>query len=132
MPQSKRHPARRPQQRPARPSHRNPAKAAAAAEPARAPSTGWRRSLEKVSVGPLVVMNSLPGWVVPVLLAVLLVAGLALPFAWAGLLLLVPTVFLGWLLLLSWPVIKPGGRLLRLIAVMVLLGAAVFRLMGNF
>ena len=28
MPQSKRHPARRPQQRPARPSHRNPAKAA--------------------------------------------------------------------------------------------------------
>jgi hypothetical protein len=88
--------------------------------------------LEKVSVGPLVVMNSLPGWVVPVLLAVLLVAGLALPFTWSGLLLLIPTAFLGWLLLLSWPVIKPGGRLLRLIAVLVLLGAAVFRLTGRF
>ncbi|MFN8169359.1 MAG: DUF6703 family protein [Candidatus Nanopelagicales bacterium] len=132
MPQSKRHPARRPQQRPARPSHRNPAKAAASAEPPRPTSTGWRRSLEKVSVGPLVVMNSLPGWVVPVLLAVLLVAGLALPFTWSGLLLLIPTAFLGWLLLLSWPVIKPGGRLLRLIAVLVLLGAAVFRLTGRF
>jgi hypothetical protein len=128
VPQSKRHPARRPQQRPARPSHRNPAKGAAPA-PAR---TGWRAGLERRSVGPLMVLNSLPGWLVPVALGVLLVAGLALPFAWSGLLLLVPIVFLGWLLLLSWPVITPSGRLLRLLAVLVLIGAMVFRVQGLF
>ena len=129
MPQSKRHPARRPQHRPARPGHRNPAKAAA---PERAPATGWRAALERRSVGLLVVMNSLPGWLVPVVLAVLLVAGLALPWAWAGLLLLVPALFLGWLLLLSWPVINVAGRVLRLLAVLAVLGAAIFRLTGSF
>lgn len=133
MPQSKRHPARRPQQRPARPSHRNPAKAAEKELGiAPAPATGWRAGLERRSVGPLMVMSSLPGWLVPVLLGALLVAGLMLPFAWSGLLLLVPTVFLGWLLLLSWPVITPGGRLLRLLAVLVLIGAMVVRVQGLF
>jgi hypothetical protein len=133
VPQSKRHPARRPQQRPARPSHRNPAKAAEKElGVAPAPATGWRAGLERRSVGPLMVMTSLPGWLVPVLLGALLVAGLMLPVAWSGLLLLVPALFLGWLLLLSWPAIGTGGRLLRLAAVLVLLGAAVFRLLGNF
>jgi hypothetical protein len=132
VPQSKRHPARRPQQRPARTNHRNPAKSAASAQPERVPATGWRAVLERRSVGLLVVMNSLPGWLVPVVLAVLLVAGLALPFPWAGLLLLIPILFLGWLLLLSWPVISAGGRLLRLIAVLSLIGAMFFRLTGSF
>lgn len=140
MPQSKRHPARRPQQRPARKSHGNPAKDSAAIEgalgrgtPAPAPArTGWRAGLERRSVGPLMVLNSLPGWLTPVVLGVLLVAGLALPFAWSGLLLLVPILFLGWLLLLSWPVISPSGRLLRLLAVLVLIGAMVFRVQGLF
>jgi hypothetical protein len=131
VPQSKRHPARRPQQRPARPSHRNPAKAAAAA-PERPPATGWRATLERASVGPLMVVSSLPGWFIPVVLGVLLVAGLALPFAWAGLLLVVPALFLGWLLLLSWPVIGTGGRLMRLAAVLLLVGATVAKLAGTF
>ena len=56
----------------------------------------------------------------------------ASPFAWSGLLLLVPILFLGWLLLLSWPVISPSGRLLRLLAVLVLIGAMVFRVQGLF
>ncbi len=76
------------------------------------------------------VMHSLPGWLVPVLLAVLLVAGLGLPFAWAGLLLLVPGLFLGWLLALSWPVIGTSGRLVRLLVVVAIFGAAAYRLIG--
>ena len=131
VPQSKRHPARRPQQRPARPSHRNPAKAAAAA-PARPASTGARATLERLSVGPLLVMHSLPGWLVPLLLAVLLLVGLGLPFAWAGLVLLVPGVFLGWLLALSWPVIGTFGRIMRLVVVVAIIGVAVLRLAGRF
>ncbi len=42
------------------------------------------------------------------------------------------SLFLGWLLLLSWPVISPSGRLLRLLAVLVLIGAMVFRVQGLF
>ncbi|MBI1378582.1 MAG: hypothetical protein GC157_14035 [Frankiales bacterium] len=128
MPQSKRHPARRPAKRPARTVHRNPA-APATPVPAGSP---WRRALERWSAGPLVVLHRMPTWLVPALLAVFLVAGLALPFPAAGILLLVPAVFLTWLLLLSWPAVSPSGRLLRLIAVLAVFGAAVARLAGAF
>lgn len=129
MPQSKRHPARRPERRPSKPGHRRPGGSPAAAAP---PAPGWRRGLEKRSVGPLVMLNNLPRWLVPLLLGVLLVLGLALPSRWAGLLLLVPAVFLLWLLLLSWPVLQPVGRFLRMVAVLLVLGAAVARLAGMF
>jgi hypothetical protein len=85
-----------------------------------------------MSVGPLLVMSSLPGWLVPVVLGVLLLVGLVVPSSWAGLLLLVPAVFLGWLLMLSWPVIGTAGRLMRLAAVLGLLAAALLRLTGRF
>jgi hypothetical protein len=129
VPQSKRHPARRPDRRPTKSGHRNPA---AAAKPAAPQSTGWRRSLEKASVGPLFVLNGLPRLVVPLLLGILLVIGLAVHSPWAGLLLLVPALFLLWLLVLSWPVISPAGRALRLVAVVAVVAAAVLRLAGVF
>ena len=130
MPESKRHPARRPQQRRARSQHKSgPPRQT---RPAAPPATGFRARLERLSVGPLVLMHSLPGWLVPVLIAAFLLGGLVLPFAWAGLLLLVPAFFLLWLLALSWPITSPGGRLLRSLVVLVLFGAAVLRLMGRF
>ena len=130
MPQSKRHPARRPDRRSAKPGHRNPAASSAKAAPP--PSAGWRRALEKASVGPLFVLNGLPRLVVPLVLGILLVLGLALHSSWAGLLLLVPAAFLAWLLVLSWPVLSPAGRALRLIAVAAVTVAAVLRLAGVF
>jgi hypothetical protein len=130
VPQSKRHPARRPQQRNARPSHK-PGSPARKAAPAAPPSTGARAVLERASIKPLVIMHSLPTWLVPVLLAVLLLAGLALPWRWAGLILLVPALFLGWLLALSWPLVSASGRLLRVLVVVAILGAAVMRLGGR-
>lgn len=129
MPQSKRHPARRPERRPSKPGHRNPQTAKA---PAVAPATGWRRSLEKASARPLVTLSALPRLVVPLLLGVVLVLGLALHSRWAGLLLLVPAVFLTWLLLLSWPVISTSGKVLRILAVVAVTAAAVLRLAGVF
>jgi hypothetical protein len=65
-------------------------------------------------------------------LAVVLVAGLALPWAWAGVLLLVLAVFLGWLLALSWPILNWSGRIIRGLAVLSLLVMGVLRLLGTF
>ncbi len=131
MPQSKRHPARRPQPRPARSRHA-PARSRTGGKPTPPPATGARATLERRSVGPLVLMHSLPGWLVPVLIGVFLLVGLMIPSGWAGLLLLVPAAFLAWLLALSWPLLRPGGRALRALVVLLLVGAAVARVLGKF
>ena len=128
VPQSKRHPARRPQRRPAKQGHRNPS--AVAPTPVRA--TGFRGWLESWSGGPLIVLSRQPAWLVPGLLALFLVAGLAIPASWAGLLLLVPTVFLAWLAALSWPRTTILGRVLRVLTVIALLAATVARVLGLF
>jgi hypothetical protein len=131
VPQSKRHPARRPQQRPAKTQHRNPQRSSRTDRPTTT-STGWRLSLEKASVRPLLVLKSMPTWLVPVLLAAVMVAGLMIPSPWAGLLLLLPAFFLLWLLVLSWPLLSTTGRLLRVLVIAVLLGATWFRVTGQF
>jgi hypothetical protein len=127
VPESKRHPARRPQRRPAKPGHRSPAPA-----PPPAPARGFRGWLERWSVGPLTFLTTLPSFVVPAALALLLVGGLALPQSWTGLLLIVPALFLAWLAALSWPRTSPLGRLVRVLAVVALLLATVARLLGRF
>ena len=84
------------------------------------------------SAGPLIILHRLPTFLVAVVLAVVLVAGLALPWAWAGVLLLVLAVFLGWLLALSWPILNWSGRIIRGLAVLSLLVMGVLRLLGKF
>jgi hypothetical protein len=80
-----------------------------------------RSSLERSSAQALVVLHQLPVWVVPLVLAGLLVTGLAVP-GWAGAVALVlVAAFLGWLAALSWPRLGPGLRLLRVAAVVGLL-----------
>ncbi len=128
VPQSKRHPARRPQRRPARAPHHNPA--AASAPPVT--STGFRGWLESWSGIPLVILSRQPAWLVPGLLALFLVLGLALPSSWAGLLLLVPAFFLLWLAALSWPRTSALGKVLRVAVTIALFVAAGARLAGVF
>lgn len=133
MPQSKRHPARRPQQRPARPGHRNPAgRSSGATSAPPPPASPARRWLVRHSAGPLIILHRLPTLLVVVVMSGVLIAGLALPYAWAGLLLLVLAVFLGWLLALSWPVLNWSGRVIRGLAVVSLLVMGVLRLLGKF
>ena len=132
MPQSKRHPARRPQARsPKRPhpSARPTNKAKAAAPPARSAA---RRRLEIFSAPALVRMNILPKWFVPLILAAFLIGGLVIPSRLSGLLLLVVAAFLGWLLAVSWPLVNPRGRLLRVAVVALVVAVAIFRFTGNF
>ena len=70
---------------------------------------------------------SRPRWLLPVLAAVLLVAGLAGSGPTSALALLAVAGLLAWLASHSWPVIDPQGRLLRVAAVVVLLAVAVTR-----
>jgi len=132
VPKSKRHPARRPQQRSPRTTHRPAATPGrSGATTSRAPAAGWRATLERRSAGPLIILHRLPSWLVPILLAIFLVAGLALPRP-AQVLLLVPGVFLAWLLSLSWPITSSSGRLMRLFVVALLFAATVLKSTGAF
>lgn len=81
-----------------------------------------RGAAERRSSVPLVYLRRLPPMVIPVLSALLLVAGMVLrgPAGAAAIGLLL--VFLGWLAYVSWPKLGYGGRLLR---VVILAGGVV-------
>jgi hypothetical protein len=135
VPQSKRHPARRPEKRPARQSHRPPSSGGPTSSSARrAPVTNIsprRRAFEIRSAGPLAVLNRWPTWLVPALLGVFLVAGLAIPSPWAALFLAPVALFLLWLLLLAWPVLDTRGRIVRVVVVGLTVAAAVAKALGR-
>jgi hypothetical protein len=126
-------PTRRPKA-PAHPLARRPAPGTARARRAPLPAgeqfftpgaTGLRRSLELKSAAPLVFLFQLPRWVTPVLMVVLLLAGLAVT-GWPGAVAVLPVLaFVLWLAYLSWPTLRPGARLLRvaLVTFLVLLAA---------
>lgn len=151
MPESKRHPARRPTQRTAKPSHKpastqSPAtnKNSAGSNSAnknsanknsanknKAYAPGWRGSLERASVGPLFFLNTLPRLLVPLMLGILMIMGLAMPWNWTGLVLLIPAAFLAWLMVLSWPLLSTTGKLMRAAAVIGLVIGCVLRVSGH-
>jgi hypothetical protein len=85
---------------------------------------GARRALERASAQPLLYLRQLPRWLPPLVLAALLVAGLALrgPGGAAALVLL--AAFLAWLAALSWPVLSGQSRLLRVAGVAATLALA--------
>jgi hypothetical protein len=86
-----------------------------------------------VSLPILVALRRVPTWLVVVLMALFLFAGLVIPIPWlSAIMLLLVAVFLGWLLLLSWPVLGPGSRLLRLFVVGALLVVAFLRATGGW
>ena len=72
----------------------------------------------------------MPGWLVPALLAVVLLLGLALPVAWTGILLIGIAVFLGWLTAVAWPAISPGSRALRIFVNLGLVALGVAKMLG--
>ena len=76
-----------------------------------------RRSFER-RIGPLVVLLSgLPRAVPFLVVAVLLVVGLLVQGVVGGVLLLVLAALLATLVALSWPLLQPGPRLLRVAVV---------------
>ena len=112
-----------------------PAPPRPSATPARAPqpsfpATSRRARFERRSRPWLMRMQLLPNFVIPAILGVMLFLGLALPWAWAGALLVAIALFLTWLTAVSWPVITPASRALRVVVNLGILALGVARLAG--
>lgn len=86
--------------------------------------------MERRSAGALLVLHRMPRWLIPLIMAVLMLLGLFISAAWAGIFIVAIAVFLAWLLVLSWPVIMPGSRLFRLIVIAVVAVVGVMKMLG--
>ncbi len=75
-------------------------------------------------------MSRRPTFLIPVVLAAMLFAGLAIPATWAAAFLLFIAAFLTWLTALSWPVIATGSRVLRVVVDVGMFVLAVLKLLG--
>ncbi len=89
-----------------------------------------RAAVESRSAPVLLRLRRAPRWLVPLVPVALLLAGLAGPPIAGGCALVVLAGVLGWLGYLSWPSLAFAGRLLRLTALLVLLGLAALRFAG--
>ena len=86
-----------------------------------------RQATERRSAKPLIYLHQLPVWVAPLLMVVLLIAGLALRGPAGAAALCGVAAVLGWLAAVSWPRLTAAGRLGRLLAVALVLGVAAFQ-----
>lgn len=91
-------------------------------------ASATRRSVEGRSARVLLLLHQQPRWLVPGVIAVLLVAGLALGGVAGAALLAVLAVVLGWFAYLSWPALAGQARLLRVAAIAVVVILAVSQL----
>ncbi|MDF5754156.1 DUF6703 family protein [Spongiactinospora sp. TRM90649] len=84
-------------------------------------ATGVRKAIEERSAAPLVYLFQFPRWVVPLIMVALLLVGFTVP-DWRGGLAVLPVLgFVAWLGYMSWPSLRVGGRLIRVILVTFLL-----------
>lgn len=73
----------------------------------------------------------MPRLILPLIMGVLLLAGLLIPSPLAGLLLIVLGLLLAWLVALSWPAIEIPSRAIRVLVTLMIFAAAVWKLGGN-
>ncbi len=85
---------------------------------------GLRPAVERHSAVLLTYLSQRPKVLLPAVSVLLLLGGLALPPAYGAPLLGLLLALVGWLVFLSWPVIQPPARALRLV-VLALLGYAI-------
>lgn len=73
----------------------------------------------------------MPKLVLPIVMGALLLAGLLIPFPLAGLLLVLLGLLLMWLVALSWPALEVSARAIRVIVILIIFAAAIWKLSGN-
>ncbi len=78
----------------------------------------------------LLLLRRMPQWVLFLVVLGLVVGGLFLTGPLAGALLGLVAIFLGWLLLVAWPRLTEAQRLVRGLTIVVLAGAAIWRLLA--
>ena len=105
----------------------NPAKRAMAGSSAR-PQQVPAGSLRDRSRALLARLARLPPLAIPAAVLVLMLVGLSAPLVVAVPALLLVTVFVSWLLYLSWPILPTRGRLLRILMVTLVVGSTVARI----
>jgi hypothetical protein len=86
-----------------------------------------RQAAERRSARPLLYLHQLPRWVPPVVLAVLLVVGLAVKGPGGAIALCAVAVVLGWLAALSWPRLAASGQASRVLVIVALLAVAGYQ-----
>jgi hypothetical protein len=75
-------------------------------------------------------LHAMPRWTIPLATVVLVFVGVFAGAVIGGLCLLVLAAFLGWLAYLSWPQLKTRDRLIRLLVLGLLTGAALAQFTG--
>ncbi|MGP4027782.1 DUF6703 family protein [Actinomadura sp. 3N407] len=93
---------------------------------------GMRAAVERWSAAPVVFLHRMPRWTLLVAVFVLLVVGMvASGWVAAGGLLALAAV-LAWFAYLNWPALDGSGRILRIVALVILVGFAVGRGIDRF
>ena len=90
-----------------------------------------RQRFEDVSRGPLYALNRVPRPLILIVMAAFLIGGLLLPPMIGAVMLVLLGLFLLWLLALSWPALLGTSRLLRVVTVGLVFGAAYLRASGR-
>jgi hypothetical protein len=86
-----------------------------------------REYVERSSLKPAAYLHHLPRWLPAVLVAAAFIGGLAAHGWVGGALLFIVAAFLAWLAALSWPALGAPGRAVRVLALAVLVGLALWQ-----
>jgi hypothetical protein len=82
-----------------------------------------RKRITNLSAPFLLRIHGLPKFLVPSLIAVFMLLGLFLEPPYSGISLTVVSVFIGWLMYVSWPLLDSKSRLIRILVFLILLAA---------
>jgi hypothetical protein len=82
-----------------------------------------RKRVTDLSAPVLLRIHGLPKFLVPGLIAVLMLLGLFLPVPYSGISLTVVSAFIGWLMYVSWPLLDSKSKLLRFLVFLILIAA---------
>ncbi len=94
------------------------------------PKTHLRGAVERRSAPLLVWLSSKPKLLLPLLSLALLIGGFAAPLAVAVPMLVVLLAVIGWLTYLSWPAVQGGGRVVRVVTLVLVALALLSRMAG--
>ena len=82
-----------------------------------------RKRVTDLSAPILLRIHGLPKFLVPGLIAVLMLLGLFLQAPYSGIALTVVSVFIGWLMYVSWPLLDSKSKLIRFLVFLILIAA---------
>jgi hypothetical protein len=82
-----------------------------------------RKRVTDMSAPTLLRIHALPKFLVPSLIAVLMLLGLFSPAPYSGIALTVVCIFIGWLMYLSWPLLDSKSRMIRFLVFLILVAA---------